>query len=324
MRYCMTIILLTGCVDATQQASIEEAKQQLRAASVFVDDEPIIPNTIALQAIRTKFNEPSESEPAVVPEPEDTPQPASGLPDPAGSDFIQPVPEPSITFSRPVQSGPVATLYTSDGSFSCGGCITQERILSAAKISLDLYQVVQVNGETAASMGGVPRWEPYDKSASYPGAKSNETLLNWFNTLKTFRDEGTPIACEVTGTAVAVDSVAAALVAHLSDEAAQQPFGALLNIDIDAPDAATSAVFEIFQTGRYVNETAGIACEWSASTRTISDTAKTITLNPPAKIKLTKWRAKWTAALRGIQYDSAAKAVTLMLSGAPDLTVRFQ
>jgi len=324
MRCFILIILLTGCVDATQQASIEEAKQQLRAASVFVEDEPIIPNTIALQAIRTKFNEPSESEPAVDPEPEDTPQPASGLPDPAGSDFIEPVPEPSITFSRPVQSGPVATLYTSDGSFVCGGCITQERILSQEKIPSDLYAIEKVNAETAAAMGGVPRWIPYDKSASYPGAKSNETLLTWFNTLKTFRDGSTPVACEVIGGAVTVDSVAAALTVHLSDEAAQQPFWALLNIDIDTPDAATAAVFTIFETGRYANETAGIAFEWSASTRTISDTAKTITLNPPAKITLTKWRAKWTAALRGIQYDSAAQSVTLLLSGAPDLTVRFQ
>jgi hypothetical protein len=324
MRCFTLIILLTGCVDATQQASIEEAKQQLRAASVFVDDEPIMPNTIALEAIRTKFNEPSESEPAVEPEPEDTPQPASGLTDPAGSDFIEPVPEPSITFSRPVQSGPVATLYTSDGSFSCGGCITQERILSQEKIPFDLYAIEKVNAETAAAMGGVPRWIPYDKSASYPGAKSNETLLNWFNTLKTFRDESTCVTCEVIGGAVTVDTVAAALTAHLSDEAAQQPFGSLLNIDIDAPDVATAAVFEIFETGRYANATAGIAFNWSASTRTISDTAKTITLNPPAKITLMKWRAKWTAALRGIKYDSASQSVTLLLSGAPDLTVRFK
>ncbi len=47
MRYLIAIILLTGCVDATHQAQIEEARQQLRAASVFVDDEPIMPNTIA-------------------------------------------------------------------------------------------------------------------------------------------------------------------------------------------------------------------------------------------------------------------------------------
>jgi hypothetical protein len=237
---------------------------------------------------------------------------------------MKPVPEPSITFSRAVQSGPVATLYTSDGSFSCGGCITQETILSQKKILSDLYAIEKVNAETAAAMGGVPRWIPYDKSASYPGAKSNETLLTWFNTLKTFRDESTPIACEVTGTAVTVDSVAAALVAHLSDEAAQQPFGALLNVDIDAPDAATAAVFEIFETGKWSSEAAGITFDWSASTRAISDTAKTVTLTPPAKIMLTKWRAKWTAALRGIRYESAARSVTLLLSGAPDLTVRFK
>jgi hypothetical protein len=321
MRYCMTIILLTGCVDATQQASIEEAKQQLRAA---VEDEPIMPNTIALQAIRTKFNEPSESEPAVEPEPEDTPQPASGLTDPAGSDFIEPVPEPSITFQQVVQSGPVATLYTSDGSFSCGGCITQERILSTANISSDLYQVVRLNGEAAAAMGGVPRWEPYDKSRTFGGAMAADKLQKWLEILQAHRDGCTPVSCEVTGAAVTTASVVAALVVHLSDEAAQQQFGTLLNVDVDTPDAATAAVFEIFETGKWSSEAAGITFDWSASTRTISDTAKTITLNPPAKITLTKWRAKWTAALRGIKYDSAARSVTLLLSGAPDLTVRFK
>jgi archaellum biogenesis ATPase FlaH len=49
---------------------------------------------------------PIEPEPAVEPEPEDTPQPASGLTDPAGSDFIQPVPEPSAIVPAP----PVAAL----------------------------------------------------------------------------------------------------------------------------------------------------------------------------------------------------------------------
>jgi len=324
MRCFMTIMLLTGCVDATQQASIEEAKQQLRAASVFVDDEEIIPNTIALEAIRTKFNEPSESEPAVEPEPEVSPQPAPVTPDPAGSDFIEPVPEPSITFSRPVQSGPVATLYTSDGSFVCGGCITQERILSTANIPIDRYQVVRLNGEAAAAMGGVPRWEPYDKSRTFGGAMAADKLRQWLEILQVHRDESTPVACEVIGGAVTVDTVAAALTAHLSDQAAQQPFRSLLNIDIDAPDAATAAVFEIFATGKWSSEAAGITLDWSASTRTISDTAKTITLNPPAKITLTKWRAKWTASLRGLKYDSASQSVTLLLSGAPDLTVRFK
>jgi hypothetical protein len=325
MRYFLTIILLTGCVDATQQAGIEEAKQQLRAASVFVGDEPVIPNTIALEAIRTKFNEPSESEPAVEPEPEVSPQPAPVTPDPAGSDFIQPIPEPSITFQPVVQSsGPLATLYTSDGSFVCGGCVTQERILSTAKISLDLYQVVQVNGETAAAMGGVPRWEPYDKNRTFGGAMTAEKLQAWLDSLQVHRDGSTLVACEVIGGAVTVDTVAAALTAHLSDEAAQQPFGSLLNVDVDTPDELTAAVFALFSTGKWSSEAAGIAFEWFAESRAISDKAGTITLTPPARVSLSKWRAKWNATLNGITYDAAGRSVTMILGGAPDLTVRFQ
>lgn len=325
MRCFITIILLTGCVDTTQQASIEEAKQQLRAASVFVDDETVIPNTIALEAIRTKFNEPSESEPAVEPEPEVSPQPAPVTPDPAGSDFIEPIPEASITFLPVVQSiGPLATLYTSDGSFRCGGCEQQERILSTANIPVDLYQVVQVNGETAAAMGGVPRWEPYDKSRTFGGAMAAEKLRLWLDILRVHRDGSTLVACEVIGGAATVDTVAAALVAHLSDEAAQQPFGSLLNVDIDTPDELTAAVFKIFATGKYSSEAAGIAFEWSADTRAISDKAGTITLTPPARISLSKWKARWNATLNGLTYDAAGRSVTLILGGAPDLTVRFK
>lgn len=325
MRCFIPIILLVGCVDTTHQAQIEEAKQQLRAASVFVDDEPIIPNTIALEAIRTKYNEPSESEPAVEESQGVSPQPAPIETTPAGSDFIEPIPEPSITFQPVVQSvGPLATLYTSDGSFVCGGCVTQERILSTANISLDLYQVVQVNGETAAAMGGVPRWEPYDRSRTFGGAMTADKLRAWLDSLQAHRNASTCVACEVIGTAATVNSVAAALTAHLSDEAAQQPFGSLLNVDVDTPDEMTAAVFEIFATGKYSSDAAGIAFEWSADSRAISDKAGTITLTPPAKITLSKWRARWNATLNGLTYDAAGRSVTLILGGAPDLTVRFK
>lgn len=325
MRYLLTIILLTGCVDTTHQASIEEAKQQLRAASVFVDDEPIIPNTIALEAIRTKFNEPSESEPAVEESQGVSPQPAPIETTPAGSDFIQPIPEPSITFQSVVQSvGPLATLYTSDGSFRCGGCEQQERILSTANIPVELYQVVQVNGETAAAMGGVPRWEPYDKSRTFGGAMNAEKLQLWLDILRVHRDGSTLVACEVIGGAVTIDTVAAALTAHLSDEAARQPFGSLLNVDVDTPDELTAAVFEIFATGKYSSAAAGITFEWSADSRALTDKTGTITLTPPARISLSKWKARWNATLNGLTYDAAGRSVTLILGGAPDLTVRFK
>lgn len=325
MRYLLTIILLTGCADIREEARIQQAKQQLRAAVVFVDDEPLMPNTIALEAIKTKLAEPSESEPAVESEPEVSPQQAPVTPDPAGSDFIQPIPEPSITFQPVVQSsGPLATLYTSDGSFRCGGCEQQERILSTGNIPVDLYQVVLVNGETAAAMGGVPRWEPYDKSRTFGGAMTADKLRAWLDSLQKFRDGSTSLTCVANGAAVTVDTVAAALAVHLSDEAGQQPFGSLLNVDVDTPDEMTAAVFEIFETGKYSSAAAGIAFEWSAETRAISDKAGTITLTPPARITLSKWKARWNATLNGITYDTAGRSVTLILGGAPDLTVMFK
>ena len=303
-------------MELTAYAAIVVITAALRVASQSTPD---LPDDFV------SANEPSESEPAVEPEPEVSPQPAPVTPDPAGSDFIQPIPEPSITFQPVVQSvGPLATLYTSDGSFRCGGCVTQEIILSTAKISLDLYQVVQVNGETAAAMGGVPRWEPYDRSRTFGGAMTAEKLQAWLDVLQVHRDASTCVSCEVIGGAVTVDTVAAALTAHLSDEAAQQPFGSLINVDVDTPDGLTAAVFDVFSTGKWSSEPSGIVLEWSADTRAISDKAGTITLTPPARISLSKWKAKWNATLNGITYDAAGRSVTLILGGAPDLTVRFK
>ena len=109
-------------MELTAYAAIVVITAALRVASQSTPD---LPDDFV------SANEPSESEPAVEPEPEVSPQPAPVTPDPAGSDFIQPIPEPSITFQPVVQSvGPLATLYTSDGSFRCGGCVTQEIILS--------------------------------------------------------------------------------------------------------------------------------------------------------------------------------------------------
>lgn len=303
-------------MELTSYAAIVVITAALRVASQSAPD---LPDDFVNRSV------PSESEPAVEPEPEVSPQPAPVTSDPAGSDFIQPVPEPSITFQPLVQSsGPLATLYTSDGSFRCGGCEQQERILSAGNIPVDLYQVVQVNGETAAAMGGVPRWEPYDKSRTFGGAMTAEKLQAWLDSLQAHRDASTCVACEVIGGAVTVDTVAAALTAHLSDEAAQQPFGSLLNVDVDTPDELTEAVFALFSTGKYSSAAAGIAFEWSAETRSISDKAGTITLTPPARVILSKWRAKWNATLNGLTYDAGGRSVTLILGGAPDLTVRFK
>ncbi len=303
-------------MELTSYAAIVVITAALRVASQSAPD---LPDDFVNKS------EPSESEPAVEESQGVSPQPAPIETTPAGSDFIQPIPEPSITFQPVVQSsGPLATLYTSDGSFRCGGCEQQERILSTANIPDELYQVVQVNGETAAAMGGVPRWEPYDKSRTFGGAMAAEKLRAWLDSLQAHRDASTLVACEVTGAAVTVKTVAAAMVAHLSEEAAQQPFGSLLNVDVDTPDEMTAAVFEIFETGKWSSGAAGIAFEWAAETRAISDKSGTITLTPPAKISLSKWRAKWNATLTGLTYDAAGRSVTLILGGAPDLTVRFQ
>lgn len=296
-------------MELTSYAAIVVITAALRVAAQTAPDLP------------DDFQASSESASSVEISPGVTPAQAPQLesPEEVVSDPIE------ITMISQASSGPVATLYTSDGSFRCGGCEQQERILSTANISSDLYSVQRVSADVAAAMGGVPRWEPYDKSRMFPGVMQGERLQVWLESLQSYRDQNTPAQCSISGMPVAsVQAVAAALSVHLSEEDHTQRFESLLKIDVDTPDSVNSLVFDLLASGQWTYEPAGLAFDWSGASRTITTAGQKITLNPPAKITLTKWRAKWTAALNAVQYDTATKTVTLELSGAPDLTVSFR
>jgi hypothetical protein len=313
MRLAIVILVFVcGCNPNTSPLS-----QQLREASEYV---PCQANTDALIAIRDAIE--STPEPPAI-NIENSPSPPLDVP--AQVDSVEPIPEPSIEYSQPMQSaGPLLTLYTTDGSFPCGGCVAQERILSVGNISVDDYQVIKVNADVAASMGGVPIWEPYDKSRRYPGTKSSAQLVAWIEALREHSTESITCDARVLNAPMSLDTIAAALAIHLSDDAGQQPFGALLNVDIDTPNDATRAVFDVLRTGKWTSESAGVVVDWSSESRSIIDRAGRITLNPSAKIRLQKWVARWTVSLVAVSYDTTMQEITLVLSGAPDLTVRFR
>jgi hypothetical protein len=306
------LVFVCGCNPNTSPLS-----QQLREASEYV---PCQANTDALIAIREAIESTPEPPATNI---ENSPSPPLDVP--AQVDSVEPIPEPTIEYSQPMQSvGPLLTLYTTDGSFPCGGCVAQERILSAANVSVDDYQVVKVNADVAASMGGVPIWEPYDKSRRYPGTKSAAQLSAWIDALREHSMESITCDARVLNAPMSLDTIAAALAIHLSEEAGQQPFGALLNVDIDTPDDATRAVFDVLRTGKWTSESAGVVIDWSSESRSIIERDDQMRLIPPPQVKLKKWVARWAAAIVSIDYDTTSQEITLVLSGAPDLNVRFR
>lgn len=291
------------------------------ALSVASQSSPDLPDDFAQEVNVPASQEPSEVGSAV----EQNAEGDTRRPTPVDYAPAEPLPEPTCTIQQVVQSsGPLLTLYTTDGSFPCGGCDIQQRVIADSNIADGLISVVYVDGATASSMGGVPRWETYDKTTRASGVMKAVQLVAWLEMLAEHRGDRAMAFADVQHCEPTVEAVMAALAVHLSEDAGQQPFGALINVDVDLPDATTKAVFEILATGKLAYPAAGVAFEWSATTRQITAVGKKITFNPPAKITVSKWLARWTAALTAVEWDAAAKSVTMHLSGAPDLTVRFK
>lgn len=316
MRIVMVILLCSGCAKALEDnaPAVPGLQQQLREAQEPVDMQE---NTDALLAIKDTTSDHSAVESPDGARP--TEPPISETP------AEPPIPEPAIKIEQPSQSaGPLLTLYTTDGSFPCGGCEIQQRIIAEAGIADGLISIVHVDGATASAMGGVPRWETYDKTTRASGVLKAVQLTAWLEMLEEHRGDSVTALATVTHTDPTFSAVMAALAVHLSDDAAQQPFGSLLNVDVDTPDEITAAVFEIVASGKWSSAAAGVAVSWADKARRMDFAEKVITLNPPAQVTLSKWKARWTSGLKAIQFDKQQKTVTLILSGAPDLTVRFK
>jgi hypothetical protein len=317
--------LLLGCADAPE---VSPLALQLREAQEVPDVEPLQPNTEAITTLKELVNSISNAEPSEV---------GSAVEQIAEGDTRRPTPvndapaeplqtlQPTCTIQQVAQSaGPLLTLYTTDGSFPCGGCEIQQRIIAESNIADGLIAVVHVDGATASTLGGVPRWETYDKTTRASGVMKAGQLVAWLEMLAEHRGDRAMAFADVEHCEPTLDAVIAALACHLSEDAGKQAFGSLINVDVDLPDATTKAVFEILATGKLAYPSAGVAFEWSATSRQITAIGKKITFTPPAKITVSKWLARWTAALTAVEWDAVAKSVTLHLSGAPDLTVRFK
>jgi len=325
MRPIFAILLLLGCADAQQ---VSPLALQLREAQEVPEVEPPQPNTEAIETLKELVNTISNPEPSEV---------GSAVEQIAEGDTRRPTPvddapaeplqtlQPTCTIQQVTQSaGPLLTLYTTDGSFPCGGCEIQQRIIAESNIADGLIAVVHVDGATASTLGGVPRWETYDKTTRASGVMKAGQLVAWLEMLAEHRGDRAMAFADLEHCEPTLDAVVAALACHLSEDAGKQAFGALIKLDVDAPDDITASVFQIIETGVWKSDASGVALSWPKGKRAITENGNKFGVTPAANVSLTKWKLRFPASITAVEYDTPNRSVTLWLSGAPDLTVRFK
>lgn len=319
MRYLLTIILLLGCADAPQ---VSPLAMQLREAQEVPE---MTPNTNELENLKILVakltEEPSEVGSAV----EQIAEGDTRRPTPVDDAPAEPLQNPTCTIQQVAQSaGPLLTLYTTDGSFPCGGCDIQQRVIAESNIADGLISVVHVDGATASALGGVPRWETYDKTTRASGVMKAGQLVAWLEMLAEHRGDRAMAFADVEHCEPTLEAVMAALACHLSEDAGKQAFGSLIKLDVDAPDDITASVFQIIETGVWKSDASGVALSWPKGKRAITENGNKFGVTPAANVSLTKWKLRFPASITAVEYDTPNRSVTLWLSGAPDLTVRFK
>jgi len=126
------------------------------------------------------------------------------------------------------------------------------------------------------------------------------------------------------------ETFAATLAAHLAETSGQQSadepiaYGSLFDITIDAPDTWRLMASKLLTAQQIRFDAAGITLDWTGPTRTFSVSADGMKISPPVKVTLDKWLIRYSCALDGVSYTSDLSTVTMLLSGAPDLTVRLK
>jgi hypothetical protein len=140
------------------------------------------------------------------------------------------------------------------------------------------------------------------------------------------------------------ETFAAVLAAHLAETSGQQAadpvldglgpsqvYGSLFDLTIDAPDTWRLMAAKLLTAQRITFESAGITLDWTGPKRTFvigggrSQTEpQQMQISPPVKVTLNKWMIRYSCSLDGVSYTPDLTRMTMLLSGAPDLTVNLR
>ena len=145
------------------------------------------------------------------------------------------------------------------------------------------------------------------------------------NVVPTFTDPPESVVeAVVSGARGSPDLLAKVLALHLESDTTVDapPQSGMFVIDVDVSESARHWASDLL-TKRRVDFQNGITVDWSGK-RSITINDGRFEITPGATVRAEKFKVSVSVSLTGISYTPDLSEVTLELSGAPDLTVRFQ
>jgi hypothetical protein len=204
----------------------------------------------------------------------------------------------------------------------------------SAGIALDAYDGLGISSPQFG-MSGSPLLTPDKKVAgiqaigqgSEVGAVTVDTIRRFLADVDRQQVEAVASVRDATPTP---ETFAATLAAHLAETSGQQSadepiaYGSLFDITIDAPDTWRTMASKLLTAQKIQFDTAGITLDWTGPSRTFNVANNGLQISPPVKVTLNKWLIQYSCALDGVSYTSDLSTVTMLLTGAPDLTVHLR
>lgn len=137
-------------------------------------------------------------------------------------------------------------------------------------------------------------------------------------------DEPAAVEAIVEHAPASADTIAAVLALHLLGPDETVAFGSLINVDVDAPESVLDVVRGLLVKQSWESESAGISATWGGGDRSLILGADRVSITPGVDVTARRSIVKVSATLTAISYDEGLTWITLDLSGAPDVTVKFR
>jgi hypothetical protein len=208
-----------------------------------------------------------------------------------------------------------------------------------AGILIDSYDGMGISSPQFG-MSGSPLLTPQQQIAGIQaiGAGSEIGAVT-VDTIRTFLQdvdrEDSDIVASVANATATPETFAAVLAAHLAETSGQKEadeivdgleptYGSLFDLTIDAPDTWRLMAAKLLTAQRISFETAGITLDWTGPKRTFVVASDGLQISPPVKVTLNKWMIRYSCSLDGVSYTPDLTRMTMLLSGAPDLTIHLR
>jgi len=352
-------LTLLGCIlcRPAKCDDIDDARKRLKAIETEKEQAEVIASAKAAQAIADQVTNVAEDISTEIPEAEEPPQP---VPDPISK---QPAPTMTFATAVGDSSAkprlPRAVIVCGQ---HCSPCEKMKRensdIIGGPDMPIQLVQNWLANDLDALGItpgmqlgtpyvfvigkdGTVHGLTPTGLTCVLRGYRSRDELLSYLQDKEHGIDitvpDKSPVIATVTNAELCPDTLAAVLGVHLMREAGadveqlahdappdSQIMGGLFDFSFDVPDAWREAAAKLVTLQRYEFPSAGITVDWSGPTRSFMVSETGIKISPGVKVTLNKWLVKYSATLDGLSYTPDLSTVTLLLTGAPDLTVHLK